>query len=51
MSYQKSVVRSYIKETVKELLKNATQTIKSLSTFQPTKPIPNFSWKIGPLKK
>ena len=36
----KKIMPSYIKEFEKQLLKNATQTTKSLLTFQPTKTIP-----------
>ena len=45
------IIPSYIKELVKQLLKDAMQTIKSLLMFQPTKTVPNFLPKIGPFKQ
>ena len=47
----KKITPSYIKESAKQLLKNATQTTKSLLTLQPTKTIPNFLPNIGHLKQ
>ena len=48
---QKKIIPSYIKEFAKQLLKNATETTKSLLMFQPTKTIPNFLPNIGHLKQ
>ena len=42
---------SYKKEFAKQLLKNATQTIKSILTSQPKKTISNLLPNIGPLKQ
>ena len=47
----KKIIPSYIKELVKQLLENATQTAKSILTFQPTKTISNFLPNIGHLKQ
>ena len=47
----KKIIPSYIKEFAKQLLKNATQTTKSLLTFQPTKTIPNVLPNIRHLKQ
>ena len=41
-SATKKIIPSYIREFAEQLLKNATQTIKSLLTFQPKKMIPHF---------
>lgn len=45
----KKIVPGLIKKSAKQLLKDASQTIKSLLTFQDTKIIPYFSPNIGPL--
>ena len=47
----KKIISSCIKEFEKQLSENATETIKSLLTFQPTKTIPNFLLNNGSLKQ
>ena len=47
----KKIIPNYIKEFAKQLLKNATQTIKSILTSQPKKTISNLLPNIGPLKQ
>ena len=47
----KKHIPSYIREFLKQFLKNATQTMKSLLTFQPTKTILNFLLNIRPIKQ
>ena len=46
----KKIIPSHMKGFAKQILKNATQTIKSLLTFQPTKTLPNVLPNMWPLK-
>ena len=47
----KKIILRNIRVFVKQFLKNATQTMKSLLMFQPKKTIPNFLPNIRPLKQ
>ena len=47
----KKTTPSFITQLLKQLLKNITQTIKSVLTFQPSQTIPNFLSSIASLKQ
>lgn len=47
----KKIIPNYIKEFVKQLLKNTMQTTKNLLTFQPIKTKSNFLQNFEPLKQ
>ena len=47
----KKIILRNIRVFVKQFLKNATQTMKSLLMFQPKKTIPKFLPNIRPLKQ